>query len=147
MDKSESAVKCFRETFSCAQAVFSAYAPELGLDRETALKVAGAFGGGMARMGETCGAVTGAFMALGLKHGKTKAEDDASKEKTYSLVLEFVDKFKSRNNSISCRELLGFAIGTPEGARLFKEKKAIETVCSKLVKDAAEIVEELLKKS
>lgn len=97
MNKVEQAVSSFKEGFSCSQAVFSTYSMELGLDRETALKVAAPFGVGMGRMGETCGAVTSAFMVLGLKYGRIKAEDEETKEKTYDLVREFVKRFESRN--------------------------------------------------
>ena len=67
MSKAEVAVDCFEEGFNCSQAVVSAFAPELGLDRETALRVAAAFGGGMGRTGETCGAVSGALMVIGMQ--------------------------------------------------------------------------------
>jgi C_GCAxxG_C_C family probable redox protein len=144
MNNPERAVSCFKETFSCSQAILSTYGPELGLEKEIALKVAGAFGGGMARMGEVCGAVTGAFMVIGLKHGKIKVEDEEAKEKTYLIVREFVERFKSRNGSIKCRELLGYDISTLEGIKLIKEKKLFYTICVKYVRDAAEIIEELL---
>lgn len=74
-DVVERTLSAFDEGFSCSQSVFSAFAPELGLDREMALRVATAFGGGMGHRGDTCGAVTGAFLAIGLKHGRVKAED------------------------------------------------------------------------
>jgi C_GCAxxG_C_C family probable redox protein len=144
MNKPDEAVGCFKQTFSCSQAVFSVYALEFGIDKETALKIAGAFGGGMARMGETCGAVTGAFMAIGLKYGKTKAEDEAAKEKTYQIVKEFVEKFKSQNGSIICRELTGCDMSSPEGLRAFKEKNIFKTHCTKFVRNAAEILEKLI---
>jgi len=144
MDRVERAVSCFKEGFTCSQALLSTYGPQLGLNHELALKVSVAFGGGMARMGETCGAVTGAFMVIGLKYGKTKFEDEQAKEKTYSLVKEFVDRFKSRNGSIVCRELLGYDISTPEGMKLIKEKKLTTTLCPKFVQDAAEIIEQIL---
>ena len=144
MDRAKKAVTCFKEGFSCSQAILSTYSPELGIDRKTALKVSGSFGGGMAQMAETCGAVTGAFMVIGLKHGKTEAKDDKAKEKTYGLVKEFCAKFKARNKSIVCRELLGCDISTPEGRKYFKDKKLIVKVCPKFVRDAAEIIEEIL---
>jgi len=144
MNRVERAVSCFKEGFSCSQAMLSTYGPQLGLNHELALKVSGAFGGGMARMGETCGAVTGAFMVIGLKYGKTKVEDEQTKEKTYSLVREFVDRFKFRNGSIVCRELLGCDISTPEGRDLAKEKNLFTTLCPKFVQDAAEIIEQIL---
>ena len=138
MRRVEEAVSCLKEGFSCSQAVLSAYGTESGLDREIALKVSGAFGGGMGRMGGTCGAVTGAFMVIGLKYGKTEAEDNQTREKAYSLVREFVAGFESRHGSIICRELIGGDIGTPEGM------KTARNVCPKLVTDAAEIIERLL---
>ena len=144
MNRVERAVSCFKEGFSCSQAMLSTYGPQLGLNHELALKVSGAFGGGMARMGETCGAVTGAFMVIGLKHGNARVEDKQAKEKTYSLVKEFVDRFKSRNGSIVCRELLGYDISTLEGMKLVKEKKLTTTLCPKFVQDAAEIIEQIL---
>lgn len=144
-NKPEQAVERFEQTFSCSQAVFSVYAPEFGIGMETALKIAGAFGGGMARMGETCGAVTGAFMAIGLKYGKTIAEDEPAKEKTYQIVLEFVKRFKSRNNSIVCKELTGCDMSSPEGLKAFKEKNLLKTHCTRFVRDAVEIVEELIR--
>ena len=144
MDKVERAVSCFKEGFSCSQALLSTYGAQFGLNREMALKVSGAFGGGMGRMAETCGAVTGAFMVIGLKYGKTRVEDEQTEEKAYSLVKEFVDKFKSRNGSIICRELLGCDISTPKGMALAKEKKLIATLCPKFVQDAAEIIEQIL---
>lgn len=109
--------------------------------------MAGAFGGGMARMGETCGVVTGSMMAIGLKHGKIKAADDEAKEKTYRLVIEFVDRFKARHGSIVCRELLDCDMSTPEGLQDFKDRKLIETHCARFVKDAADILEGILASS
>jgi C_GCAxxG_C_C family probable redox protein len=144
MNKTECAVACFEEGFNCAQAVLSTCGPELGLDRETALKVAGGLGGGMGRLGEVCGAVTGAFMVIGLKYGKTRPEDDEAKERAYGLVTEFADRFKSRNGSILCRELLGCDISTPESRAAAKEKDLFATLCPKLVQDAMEIVEQML---
>jgi C_GCAxxG_C_C family probable redox protein len=75
MSEIENAVSMFEEGFVCSQALLATYGAHFGLDREIALKAAAAFGGGMARMGETCGAVTGAFMLIGLKHGNVKPDD------------------------------------------------------------------------
>jgi C_GCAxxG_C_C family probable redox protein len=120
------------------------YGLRFGLDREIALKIAGAFGSGMG-MGETCGAVTGAFMVIGLKHGKTKADNDAAKETTYELVKELTSRFSARNGSIKCKELLGCDLSTPEGMEAVIEKKLFITLCPKFVQDAAEILEAFLK--
>lgn len=144
MDRIERAVSCFQEGFSCAQAVLSAYGPQLGLDREMALRVAGAFGGGMGHLGRTCGAVTGSFMVIGLRYGKTRAEDNETRDKAYRLVVEFADRFQSRNGSTVCKELLGYDISVPEEYELAREKGVFATLCPKLVRDAAEIVEQIL---
>ncbi len=107
MSITEQAVTCFEGGFNCAQAVLSAYAPEFGLEPTMALKVAGAFGGGMGRLAQTCGAVTGAFMVIGLKYGKASADDDEeqTKEKAYGLVQELAARFAARHGSIACFEI------------------------------------------
>lgn len=144
MSEVEEAVSCFKEGFMCSQAVLSAYAGQFGMDRETALKVSAAFGGGMGRMGEICGAVTGAFMVLGLKYGRISIQDAKSHENITRLVRGFVDKFKSVNGSIVCRELLGCDLSTLDGQKTFVEKKLRDSLCTKFVQDAAEIVGQLL---
>jgi C_GCAxxG_C_C family probable redox protein len=144
MTKADDAVEYFNKGFSCSQSVLSAYSDELGMGRDQAFRVAGAFGAGMGRMCETCGAVTGAFMVLGLKYGKVKAEDEPAKEKTYAKVQEFVREFKAGNGSIVCRDLLGCDMGTPEGMKHARENRLTSTKCPKYVRDAAEIVERLL---
>ena len=140
----EEAVKRHRGGFSCAQAILATYGPELGMDRETALKIAGGFGSGMGRMAGTCGAVTGAFMVVGLVHGMTKEGDQKQKEISYELVRRFAGKFRERNRTLECRELMGVDVSTPEGFSVASEKNIFRTVCPKYVQDAAEILEELL---
>jgi C_GCAxxG_C_C family probable redox protein len=144
MNHSEKATASFKEGYNCSQAVVSAFAEELNLDKDLALKISCGFGGGMARMSETCGAVTGAFMAIGLKYGKTVITDNAARDKTYSKINEFVEEFKARNNTIVCKELLGCVLSTPEGAKIASEKNLHSTVCPKFVADAAEILEKIL---
>jgi C_GCAxxG_C_C family probable redox protein len=144
MNKIDRAVARFGEGLSCTQAVLSTYCSEFGLSRDIALRVACGFGGGMGRMGKTCGAVTGAFLVLGLKYGGTDATDNDKEEKTYALVREFTNEFKLRNGHIGCNELLGYDISTPEGRKEAQEKGLFSTLCPKLVRDAAEILEQLL---
>lgn len=124
--------------------MLSTYGPRSGLDREMALKVAGAFGGGMGRLGESCGAVTGALMVIGLKHGKIKDDDDAARERTYELVHEFTTRFRARNESILCRELLGHDLATPEGMEAVADKQLFTVLCPRFVRQAAEILEQIL---
>lgn len=144
MSEIEKAVSRFQKGHSCSQAVFSAYAPILGVSEKTALKIASSFGGGMARMGETCGAVTGAFMVIGLKYGRVDPQDEQAKEKNYEIVNQFVKRFKSRNTFIKCKDLLGCDIGDPEGHEMAEKNGLFDTLCPKLVQDAAEILEKLL---
>ena len=145
MSKVDLAVACFKQDFNCSQVVFSTYAPSLGLDRKTALRVAAAFGGGMGRTGETCGAVSGALMVIGLRYGQCTAGDKGAKEKTYELAREFLNRFAARNDGcVKCRELLGYDVGTAEGLQTAREQGLFETRCPKFVRDAAEIVEQLI---
>ena len=137
-------VACFKKGINCTQAVVSTYGPQFGLDRETALKVAAAFGSGMG-MGETCGAVTGALMVLGLKHSKATGITLLSKEKTGDIAREFMERFKARHGTVVCRDLLGCDVSTPEGFKKAKQEKHFKKRCPEYVKDAALILEELLK--
>jgi len=145
MDTNERAAACFNDGFSCSQAVFSTFAQQFDLSVEMALKIAAPFGGGMARMGEICGAVTGAFMVIGLAYGHTTVENQDLKEETYKLVNEFVSQFKARNGSIKCRELIGYDMCTPEKLQQANESGVFDTVCPRLVEDSAEIISMLIK--
>ena len=145
MNKVESAVFSFNNGFNCCQSVLLAYCQEFSLDSQVALKLSTGFGGGMGRMAGVCGAVTGAFMVLGLKYGRVKAEDNESREKTYMLVKEFAGKFKARNDSIICKDILECDISTRQGLRIAREKALFSKVCPKFVQDAAEILEEMLR--
>jgi C_GCAxxG_C_C family probable redox protein len=144
MNPVERAVACFEEGFNCSQSAFSAYAEQFGVDRETALKIAAGFGGGMGRMAGTCGAVSGAFMVIGLKYGAVDGEDKPAKEKTYERVREFARRFTERNGSLLCKVLLDCDISTPEGYKRAKEQNLFSTRCSQFVRDAVEILEEML---
>lgn len=145
MKKPEQAVTYFNNGFNCAQAVLSVFSNQFNIDKETALKLASGFGGGMGRMAETCGAVTGAFMVLGLKYGNLKAEDKESKEKTYSLIKKFTDRFCAKNRSILCKEILGYDISSTQEHTIAREKGLFSQICPKCVKDSVEILEEMLK--
>ena len=122
----------------------ASFANEFGLDTDVALKVACGFGGGVGAMGGPCGAVTGGIMVIGLTCGQTRPEDKTAKEKTYGLVQEFVRRFKERHQSIDCKELINTDLSTPEGFLSAIEKKLFTTVCPAFVRDAAELLQELL---
>ncbi len=98
----------------------------------------------MARLGETCGAVTGAMLILGLKYGASSLTEKEKKDKNYALCRELVNRFCARNKSIRCKDLLGYDISTPEGYQLVADKQLFRTICPTLVNDAAEILEQLI---
>jgi C_GCAxxG_C_C family probable redox protein len=135
------AVKHYREGYNCAQSLLLAYGLESGLDLHQMVVAAESFGVGMGRQGETCGAVAGALMIIGLKHGSYDAGDARATETTYEQVRQFCRRFTGLNQSIVCRELLGYDIGTTEGMAAAVENGAF-TVCPKYVRDAASIVAE-----
>ena len=133
----------FRQTFNCCQAVIAAYAEQHGLDRDTALKLATGFGGGVSHMGKMCGAVTGAVMVLGLRHGRCRVEDVAAKQKTMDMVRQFARRFRQRHGALDCRQLLGCDLNKPEEFEWAKKQGLFATRCPKLVRDAVAILEEL----
>jgi C_GCAxxG_C_C family probable redox protein len=140
----ETAVRLFRRGWNCSQAVVSAFAPSLGLDARRARLLSQAFGGGMARRGETCGAVTGALMVIGLKYGKVRPGDDPARERTYALSNEFMDRFRARHGALRCKALLGHDPWTPGGMKRIKAEGLHDTLCPRLVRDAAALLEKLL---
>ena len=135
----------FIEGFNCCQAVLSAYGVDLGIKEEKALKLASAFGAGIAYMGDICGAVSGAFMVLGLKYGRSRIEDEKAKQKTYEMIHKFIEEFKGKNGSIKCNDLLGVDVGTEEGLKKAYDEGKFTAICPALVRDSASIVEKLLK--
>lgn len=137
----DTAVAIFGQSFNCSQSVFSAFAVQYGLDKKTALKLASPFGGGVARRGEICGAVSGTLLVLGLVHG---ADEPAGKDAIYRLSQEFMRLFEARHDTLICKELLTCDISSPEGWQMAKEAGKFTTVCPVLVRDAAEIVQTLL---
>jgi len=143
-EKAKEALELFKGGYFCSQAVLMPFCEQLGMDRETAKKVASGFGGGMGRMGEVCGAVTGAFCVLGLKEWKADGPSMDEKNKVSARIREFTAEFKRRHGSIVCREMLGCVIGTPEGYKEATDKGLFVSVCRPVVEHAAEIVEEML---
>lgn len=134
----EKAVALFATGLNCSQSVFCAFAEELGMDAETAEKVSSGLGGGVGRMREVCGAVTGATLALGMKFGPDKAA-------VYEKVQEFAAAFKAEMGSVVCRELLAGTGATTGGA---PEARTAEYYrkrpCSEIVRFAADTVAKIL---
>ena len=139
--RADGVMECFNSGMDCSQAILSVYGKNI-IDTETAMKISCGFAVGVARTGRTCGSVTGAYMVIGLMHGRSRAEDKGSKERTFRLIREFDRLFEERNGSVNCTELLGIDLGkdcTSEDA-----KQKVKKICPKLVRDAAEILDILL---
>ncbi len=130
-DRIEKAVE-LRNTkgYNCAQAVLCAYADLYGLDEKTAYKIAEGFGSGMGGMGDTCGAVTAAFMLLGLKNSSGIVGDKSTRPDTYKKIRQTAQAFKEKGGSTVCRELKG------EGGRPVYP-------CPDCIRTAAEIFERM----
>jgi C_GCAxxG_C_C family probable redox protein len=144
MSEVEKAASGFAQGFNCCQSIVSTYGPRFGLERGLALKLASGFGGGIGHQGESCGAVTGAIMVIGLKHGATLADGQEAMDKTYGLVDQFLERFKARHGSIMCRQLLGHDISTPQGLQAARDEGLFEKRCPDYVRTSAELLEELL---
>lgn len=145
MNHAQKAKELFKEGYNCSQAVIGAFCEELGLDFKTAMKLSSSFGGGMGRMREVCGAVSGMFMAAGLQYGPDSTENPLAKAQHYTRIQELAKTFKDKNGSIICRELLegveSSNAPTPsERTETYYKKRP----CADLVADAAEIFEQYL---
>lgn len=133
----EKAEMLYSQGYLCSQAVLAAFAEELGLSEETALKIGACFGSGMCK-GEVCGACTGALMALGLKYGKCVPGAEG-RAKTNEVTVSFLEQFAGENGSYMCRELLGCDITTREGIEYAKKHSLFTEFCPKMVVSAAMI--------
>jgi len=145
MQHGQIAEQLFREGCNCSQAVLLAFSDVTGLERDTAARLASSFGGGLGRMREVCGAVSGAAMVLGLVKGYADPTDADAKKAHYHLVQEFARRFREQNGSIICRELLsGTAVrqgrDPEERTNAYYQKRP----CPALVRQAAEILDEML---
>lgn len=140
MDKTSKAEAYFLEGYACSQSVLMAYAEEEGLNMETAKRVSSTFGAGMGRLRKTCGALTGAFMVIGLKYGNTKPDDMKIKLDSYAMVRELAKRFSEKHGTTECKELL----------TKYASKAAVENrdhhkiICNSLVKDAVQILTDII---
>lgn len=146
MTKGEKAKALFLDGYNCAQAVFGAFCEDFGLDLDTAMKLSSGFGGGIGRLREVCGAVSGAVMVLNMKYGYTSPTDNEAKMLHYKRVQDIAGRFSAENGSIICRELLGLSEKksepTPEvrTSEYYKKRP-----CKELVEMAANIVDAYIK--
>ena len=147
MTHEEKAVQVFTDGANCAQAVVLAFRDELGMDEKTAARLASSFGGGIGRLREVCGAVSGMMMVYGLLKGYDDLKDPEAKKAHYANVQALAAQFREENGSIVCRELLSLRKGeqndpapTPRDAKFYHSRS-----CINFVRSAAGILEEALK--
>ncbi len=143
--KTEVAVEKFVSGYNCAQSILYAFGPDLGLDGETALKVATGLGGGLGGRGDVCGAVSGGVLALGLKFGRGGQQEKAVAQQAYQKTGELMAAFERVHGSCICRALLcGCDLRTPEGMQRFREEGLHQKVCVGCVRTAGEILTGIL---
>ena len=143
----ERAMELFLEGYNCSQSVFLTFVDYYDMDWETAARLSSSFGGGMGRLREVCGTVSGMFLAVGLIYGYDNPKDPKAKAEHYAIIQELAKTFEEKHGSIICRELLGLSVKredpTPQARTPEYYKKR---PCKELAGDAAEILEEYLKK-
>ncbi len=145
MTRPEKAKELFENGYNCAQAVFCAFEDVTGFDRETALRFSAGFGGGMGRLREVCGAVSGMTMVLSCVYASTDPNDSEKKKELYALIQKAAGDFKAENGSYICRELLSLGSGASDPAPEKRtEQYYKKRPCGELVRCAAEITEKYL---
>lgn len=140
----EKAISLFSSGLNCAQSVLTAYTDSLNIDKDLAIQISCGFGGGMGRLQETCGAVTAAFMVLGIFNGKKYSENSVRKIMTYAMIQEFNSQFLKIHGTTNCKALLNCDLTTEEGLQYHHSNHLSETVCSKCIRSSIKIVDELI---
>ena len=140
-NKKERALELYDAGFSCSQSVFGAFCEDYGVALKTGLQLSNGLAGGV-QQADICGAVSGAALVVGLRHGQFDANDKASRQNCNKMVREFLAEFKGRHGSTACRELLGLDASTPEGRAEAMKNNLFKTVCRGLIDSAAAILEE-----
>lgn len=140
-EKGQRAYDLFLQGYNCAQSVVGAFAEEMGLPPETAMHLASGFGGGIGRLRETCGTVSGMVLVAGMLRGYGTPETGTRKTQTYAMVQELCARFRAANGTIVCRELLG--LDAPEGTPQAEERTPEyyqKRPCPRLAAEAADIL-------
>ena len=140
MDHMTLAGDLFLEGYNCAQAVAVAFCDVTGLERDRTAKMVSAFGGGMGRMREVCGAVSGMFFVLGTLYGYDNADADGKKKELYSQVQQLAEEFRKLNGSIICRDLLNNPASDPNPSPRTAEYYA-KRPCARMVMTAAQLMD------
>lgn len=132
----KSAKDYFLEGLNCSESTLLGISESLDKKCEFIPQIASGFGAGFGRHGEVCGAISGSVMALGLVYGRKDPKDTGTKEKIYEIVDEYLKKFKEKYGTLSCRELTGCDMLTPEGIKKAKDEKVHVNICAPIVEFA-----------
>ena len=143
MKRHEQARHCFSRGYNCAQAVIGVFCDDLGMDKDTAMKLSTGLVSGVCG-GEVCGAVIGAAIVIGLKYGHGMNLDSESKQKTKNLISRFQKKFAEENGSIVCRDILTYDPSNEAELEIIKKENLFETICPDMVQSAVEILDEII---
>ena len=144
MDRVKTATEMFDTGYNCAQALLGAFAPDLGLDREIAVRLAATLGGGLSRTGGTCGAAMGALLVLGLRHGHTDPEEEDAADLCRAEAQEFLRRFGMKHGGTTCPEVLTADLSQPGELERAQDEGLFGAKCNDAVRNAAEILEELI---
>lgn len=136
----EKAVQLFMEGCNCSQAVFAAYADDVGMSKETALRLSSSFGGGMGRLREVCGTVSAMFLVAGLLAGYSDVADKSLKDRHYQLIQQLAAEFREAHGSIICRDILKTNDTSPVSAERTPEFYRTRP-CVKCIVTATEILD------
>ena len=140
----EKAIQSFRSGLNCAQSVVTAYADRLKFDAIQAAGLSCGFGGGMGRLQQTCGVLTGAFMILGMYYSQRIPDLAERKNITYAAVRKLSSDFKLKCGATDCRTLLGCDLQTEEGMRFHKETNQSKTICEKCIATAVGLLDGMM---
>ena len=140
----EKAIHSFNNGMNCSQSVVTAYADHLKFDSDMALSVSAGFGGGMGKTQKTCGAVTGAFMVLGIYNSKKHTENIDARNATNEMVKRFTHYFDALYGSLDCKSILKCDFSTIEGEKKFQDQDLKKNVCSKCISDSVRLIELLI---
>jgi|ERR1035437_19145 C_GCAxxG_C_C family probable redox protein len=144
MTKAADAVALFQQGFNCTQSILSVFAPDFGLDQDMASRISQGFGAGMGRTDNICGSLSAAIMVIGLRYGGIRPDDTAAKEKTYAVVREFLQEFKTLHGSVACTDLLGYNLSDPKQFADAKTHQVAIERCPVFIRAAVELVEKVV---
>jgi len=140
----EQAVAFYKQGYTCTQSILASFVARYGLQRDLAFRMGEPFGAGTSCTNDMCGSVTGAILVLGLQYGSARFDDDAARSNTYLHVHDLIRRFREIHGSIQCTDLLGYNLSEPLQLQTVWEKGLFTQLCPDLVRDAAQILLEML---